>query len=195
MSVVSEGGRLAAAIAGSLNGAKFSKPFTAAVGYGLRLKLEDADTLRVDVAPFRSTAELETRGSVRWTHVVDIGVRYRFGLRDQNTRTGQITPESVDEYRCLLQEIVHWCFQQARLTDMNVDAAIVEDPSPRRRTAKHFDEWGQFTGLRVQYMTVTEIHDRIEAKLDRELTGTLATVGEGIFSPISAARLRTTARR
>lgn len=161
MSVVSEGGRLAAAIAGGLNGAKFSKPFTAAVGYGLRLKLEDADTLRVDVAPFRSTAELETRGSVRWTHVVDIGVRYRFGLRDQNTRTGQITPESVDEYRCLLQEIVHWCFSNRRLTDsnMNVDAAIVEDPEVRADVlAKHFDEWGQFTGLvRVQYMTVTEI--------------------------------------
>ena len=42
---------------------------------------------------------------------------------------------------------------------MNVDAAIVEDPEVRADVlAKHFDEWGQFTGLvRVQYMTVTEI--------------------------------------
>lgn len=161
MSVASEGGRVAAAIAAGLSAATFSKPITAVVGYGLRLKLEDADTLRVDVAPFRSTAERETRGSVQWTHTIDIGVRYRFGLRDQDMGTGQITPESVDEYRCLLQEIVHWCFANSRLADLdlNVDAAMPADPEVRADVlAKHFDEWGQFTGLvRVQYMTVTEI--------------------------------------
>lgn len=161
MTITSEAGKLAAALAAGLNAAEFSKDFDAAVGYGLRLRLEDADTLHVDVAPVRSTAEWETRGSVRWTHIVDIGVRYRFGTAEQDAATGLVTTDAVDAYRYLMQEIVAWCFSHARLVDLDldVDAAMPGDPEVRADVlAKHFDEWNQFTGLvRVQFQTVADI--------------------------------------
>jgi len=157
----SEGGKLAAAIVAGLNAESFSKDFTAAVGYGVRLQLEDADTLHVDVAPVRSLTEWETRGSIQWTHIVDIGVRYRFGPSDRDGDTGLVTEAAVDAYRYLMQEIVAWCFSNARLTDLDLDvsAMMPDDPEVRADVlAKHFDEWSQFTGLvRVQYRTITEI--------------------------------------
>lgn len=158
MASLSEGGKVADAIVAGLNDETFSQTFTAAIAYGIRLKLEEADTLRVDVAPVRSSVASQTRGSLVWFNVVDIGVRYRFGTSDRVAGTGAIDPASVDDYRYLLQEISQWCYQERRLptyqnavmkSDLDVRADVIQ---------KHLDEWSQFTGIvRVTYQTETEL--------------------------------------
>lgn len=153
----SEGGKVADALVAGLNGETFSKSFTAAVGYGLRLKLEDADTLRIDVAPAGTKAERDDRGSIKWLNQIDIGVRYRFGTGDQETTTGEIKNASVDAYRYLLQEIVQWCYENPRPASYS-HAVLSDDIDVRGDVIqKHFDEWNQFTGIiRVVYATRTE---------------------------------------
>lgn len=153
----SEGVKVADAIATGLNAATFSRPFDAAVGYGLRLKLEDADTLRVDVAPVGTTAERDDRASIKWLSRIDIGVRYRFGMADQDATTGEVENDSVDTYRYLLQEIVQWCYENPRPSSYS-HAVLAEDVDVRADVIqKHLDEWNQFTGIiRVVYATRTE---------------------------------------
>lgn len=156
----SEGGKVADALLADLNGdvGDFSKYFEAELGYGLRLKLDDADTLHVDVAPVRTTSERVTRGQIKWTSIIDVGVRYRFGPSDRHGDTGTVTNAAVEEYRYLLQEIVQWYYKKERLT--SYDSAVIEDDADVRVDVvqKHFEEWSQFTGIaRLQYRTETEI--------------------------------------
>jgi hypothetical protein len=155
----SEGGKIADALVTDLNAGSFSKTFTCAVKYGIRLKLEDADTLHVDVAPAGAVSERHDRGTITWKNAIDIGVRYRFGTTERDGTTGEITTSAVDAYRYLLQEIVTWCYANPRLSTYT-SAVLSDDVAIRADVIqKHFDEWNQFTAIaRVIYQTDTEMH-------------------------------------
>lgn len=154
----SEGGKVADALVTDINGGTFTTTFTAAVGYGLRLRLEDADTLRVDVAPVKSSGVRQDRGTIKWLNEIDIGIRYRFGVSDQVSATGLVKASAVDTYRYLLQQIVEWCYSNARLTTY-ANAVMPDDTDVRADVVqKNLEEWNQFTGLvRVMYQTETDI--------------------------------------
>ena len=156
MSSSSEGGKVADAVVAGLNDGTFTTTFTTAVAYGLRLKLEDADTLRVDVAPVKSSPSRQARGYIKWLNTIDIGVRYRFGQSDLVSTTGLPSASAVDTYRYLHQQIIEWCFSNAKLSDYIV---MPSDPDMRADVVqKHLDEWNQFTAIvRVDYQTETVI--------------------------------------
>ncbi len=154
----SEGGKIADALVSGLNDASLSQSFTAAVGFSVRLQLEDAETLHVDVVPVKASAERHDRGAIAWGTPIDIGVRYRFPVDSRNSTTGAITAAAVETYRYLLQQIVEWVYANPRLSDyttavLSEDAEIRADVIP-----KHLEELGQFTGIaRVTYHSETEI--------------------------------------
>lgn len=150
--------KVAEAIRDELASGAFSKEFTPAETYDPDLKLEDADTLQVDVVPVRSEPERQDRGNIKWLNIIDIGIRYRFGTTHQDDATGEILNRHVHELFYLEQELVTFLFQHQKLTN-HPNAALSEGPTVRIGwVTKHMSEWRQFTGIiRVTYQSETVI--------------------------------------
>lgn len=149
---------IAEAVQEELAESSFSLQFIPTLTYDAQLKLEDADTLHVDVVPVRADPERIDRKTIRWTSLVDIGIRYRFGVNYQNPDTGHIDTYHVNRLMYLEQEIVEVFFRESRIERLT-DATMSDEPAVRTAwIPKHMAEWSQFTGIiRVTYQTETEI--------------------------------------
>lgn len=152
--------KVAEAVLNELAVHPFSIQFTPTRTYNPNLKLEDADTLRVDVVPVRSDPERQDRATIKWLTSIDIGVRFRFDAQHQDADTGEIETRHVDRFFKLEQEILRFFFQHDRLTNYD-DAVLTLDPDLRVAwIPKHMAEWRQFTGIiRVTYQSETDIDD------------------------------------
>lgn len=153
--------RVAQALCDEMAKATFSLEFAPTLNYDAQLELEDAATLHVDIVPVKAEPSRQDRGSIAWTHSIDIGIRMRFGTEHQDTTTGRIETQHVNALMYLEQEIIAWLYAQTRLTvDLGSPAPVMaEDPVVRVAwVPKHMHEWNQFTGIiRVAYETETEI--------------------------------------
>lgn len=164
--------RVAQALCDEMAKAAFSLEFVPQINYDAQLELEDAATLHVDIVPVKAEPAEQDRGSIAWTHSIDIGIRMRFGTEHQDSETGRIQTQHVNSLMCLEQEIITWLFAQSRQAAALNQSAIVMTGDPAVRVAwvpKHMHEWNQFTGIiRVAYFTETDIPDTIQLKQDPE---------------------------
>lgn len=105
--------------------------------------LQEMDELHIDVVPvMHSDCELETRGEVKYTTLVDIGVRKRFSPETQVN--GKLPQEDLDSL-VKLTEKLHELFVMSR-----IDAYSAAWSSTDSRTSyvrKHLRELRQFTGI------------------------------------------------
>lgn len=95
---------IADAVKDLLDAATLSKAFDVRLAYDTELQLEDLDTLSVDLVAAGLTVSSESRSSLEYNAVLDIAVRYRFGVLEQET-DGSIDVEEIAEYLELLEEI------------------------------------------------------------------------------------------
>jgi hypothetical protein len=109
--------------------------------------LEDFDELHVDVVPLQSGPEmsLDARGEVDYTSQVDVGVRYRFGISDQDSVTGRVDTDEMDALKLLVQTIAEF-FATDRLADTNV-AAWQATEIKLGWSRKHLRQMRQFFGF------------------------------------------------
>jgi hypothetical protein len=156
--MASELEQVADALCQELVDGSFSMDFAPEVTFDAAMRLEDAETLHVDVVPVRSEPERQTRGQVTWTNYCDIGIRYRFGTSHQDSGTGKVDNAHVHLLLELEQEIVEAVYSVERLTNYP-SAVIAYGPEVRVGwVPKHMVEWNQFTGIvRVGFRTETEI--------------------------------------
>lgn len=140
---------IADAIVTALNSATtLSQSFVAERSYAeWGEELKDIDSLRVDVVPLQTgpDAELSDRGTVEYKCEIDIGVRKRFAVPEQETGTGLIYLHEMDALVLLVQEIAEF-FMIDRLTDTNT--AIWESTEIKLSWSRRYlREMRQFFGF------------------------------------------------
>lgn len=145
---------IAEKIKDALNAANLSQSFTAVRSYAdWDEALEDFDTLHVDVVPVQNgpATSLDDRSELDYTVEVDVAVRFRFGVTEQDSTTGRVDVDEVDALILLLQEIAEF-FTTDRLTDTN--AAIWQGTDIKSSwSRKHLREMRQFFGfVRVTFL-------------------------------------------
>lgn len=157
MAVLSD---IADAITTELNGHTWSQAFTAERSYAdWNEKLVDAEVLHVDVVPWRTADdELDDRGEITYRCDIDVLIRKRFGLTDQQI-DGRIANEDVDDLLGLHQEIREFWLPShdnvnqtgRRLTDVP-NASWVATRSMADYVRPHFKQHRQYTGwLRITF--------------------------------------------
>src|SRR5262245_24348316 len=99
--------RIAEGVLAEVSKGQFSQDFEAERSYAdWELPLEEADCLRVDVVPVSNMpVALQTRGDASYKPSVDIVVRRKFGVPDQEERRGRIAIEEIDALVGLVEEI------------------------------------------------------------------------------------------
>src|SRR5262245_40820280 len=90
--------RIAEGVLAEVSQGQFSQDFLAERSYAdWELPLVEADCLRVDIVPVSSMpVALETRGDASYKPSVDIVVRKKFGVPDQEEKRGRIAIEEID---------------------------------------------------------------------------------------------------
>ena len=147
--------KVSEALRDELEAGVFSQDFTPGETFDPRMKLEDADTLKVDVVPVGVRPERENRGEIAWDSTCDIGVRYRFGTDEQDEDTGKTRNRHIHELFYLEQEIIQYLVRSSRLQYYDL-ARLMEFDIRVTWVPKHLEEWRQFTGiLRVTYRSET----------------------------------------
>lgn len=100
---------IAKAVTAALNAHAFSQSFTAVRSYAdwdEELAADDGD-LHVDVVVSQTGTEdeLATRGSAALSTPIDIGVRRKFGVSQQDDSTGRVEVSEIDALQYLTQEL------------------------------------------------------------------------------------------
>ena len=95
---------IAVAVKSLLDGASLSKTLDVRLAYDTELVLEDLDTLHVDLVAAGLSTTPESRSSLEYNALIDIAVRYRFGVLEHDT-DGSIDVEEIAAYLQLLEEI------------------------------------------------------------------------------------------
>lgn len=111
------------------------------------LELDRADELRIDIVAntVKQKAELAARGSLKYLVTVDIVVRKRLGVEDQDDDTGRIEIDEVDALMLLVQE-VHETFAPQRMTGFDA-AAYQSTEIAVAPLMPHLHSYRQFTGI------------------------------------------------
>jgi hypothetical protein len=130
----------------------FSKTIDPQVSYDTELLLENAGTLRVDVVAAALTAVADSRISLRYEAGIDIAVRYRFGLSEQET-TGAVDVKEVGAFLQLLEEIgEHLATPANRHLPLKVMATWISNEIRFPWVPDHLRQQRQYTGiLRATY--------------------------------------------
>lgn len=148
--------KVAEALRDELTEGSFSEEFVPAESFNVRMKLEDADTLHVDVVPVGFPPLRENRGEIAWDSTCDIGIRYRFGATEQDEGTGKIRNRHIHELFSLEQQIIQFLVRTSELRYYQGNTRLMEFDLKVTWVPKHLDEWRQFTGIiRVMYRTET----------------------------------------
>lgn len=108
-------------------------------------KLENLNTLYVDVVPAGISSELNDRGELVYTLETDIGVRKRFGQTDQASATGRINASALDELALLTEELHEFFAADRPTTEQQAVWTEVEYRAPYVR--KHLRELRQWTSI------------------------------------------------
>ena len=149
---------VADAIVAELNAASaagtFNRTFSATVLWAQRrIKLEETDVLRVDVAPIGYAKELVSRGSWSDTCRYDIGVRKRFVGSDQDS-AGEIIDDEITELITLLDQLVGFFMPKQPSQDGRRLAAVPDavwspdrEQTDVRITWDDLVQYRQFTGF------------------------------------------------
>lgn len=139
---------VAKAVTSQIDAATLSLAFTPERSYAdWELALEDADELHVDVVVVTTelATELSSRGRMKYTVPIDIGVRKRFVTAQQDDDTGRVELAEVDALMLLVEEI-HELFASVSLTDYT-EATWQETKTLVAPLNKHLRENRQFTGI------------------------------------------------
>lgn len=139
---------IATAVTAALNAATLSINFTAVRSYAdWTDKLEDLDTLQVDVVPLQTVVDtqLASHAEIMYRWAVDVGVRKRFSGAEITGPTGSIEIDEIDALVLLVEEI-HEHLTAERLSDYT-DAAWFETQLVQAYNRKQLREWNQFTGI------------------------------------------------
>lgn len=138
----------AIAVRDLLNVATLSKAFAASVEYDSELSLEDLDTLAVTVVPAGITQEPMARGSVGYNVQIDIAVRYRFGVTDQDSGTQAVDIGVIGEYGQLLEEIAECVAKpENRVLQTTPPASLQRNEIRAPWVPQHLHENRQFTAI------------------------------------------------
>jgi hypothetical protein len=150
---------IADAVVTALQAGTFSKAIEPIRSYAeWEESLEDFDELHVDVVPLQTgpATELDDRGSVEYTCEIDIGVRYRFGVPEQESTTGRVGIEEIDPFKLLIQEIAEFF-----ITDRFADSpfAVWQDTEIKLSwSRKHLRQMRQFFGfVRLTFLATRDL--------------------------------------
>lgn len=147
---------VADAVAAEINAATLSLDVDAVRGYETDAELEDLDELRLDVVPVRLAGDMHDRGSLFREVAVDVAIRKRFGLSDQDN-TGEISRESIDELVDLLEEIDDLLAGVTRLSTYS-GASWFGSEVRTPWMPDHLRQQRQYTGIvRVTYNVSTDV--------------------------------------
>lgn len=112
--------------------------------------LTDLDTLHVDVVPVSTETVLSARRRLAYTCTVDIAVRQRFGVEDQQQSTGRVKRADVDQLVELVEQINEYMIDpdnSGRRLASYTAAAWKESEIRAAYVRDHLRGWRQFTGI------------------------------------------------
>ena len=124
----------------------------------VRQKLEDLDTVRIDVVPWNSQPEIDSVGTFLWPCEVDILIRRRNTANEQNP-SGELRKEEIDLLMRLVQDVYEF-FLPSQATDPEQTGRLVtfdeahweETRMIAHYVRSHLAELRQFTGwIRLTY--------------------------------------------
>lgn len=149
---------IADAVKDLLDAATLSKAFDVRLAYDTELQLEDLDTLSVDLVAAGLTVSSESRSSLEYNAVLDIAVRYRFGVAEQET-DGSIAVEEIAEYLELLEEIgEHLADPDNRQLATTTPATWISNEIRFPWVPEHLRNNRQYTGiLRATYYAAKDL--------------------------------------
>ncbi|KKM86706.1 hypothetical protein LCGC14_1276340 [marine sediment metagenome] len=159
MSTQSEIEKVSEALRDELTLGSFSQGFEPGETFDATIELEELDALRVDVVPVGSDPDWESRGWIQWDNVLDVAIRKRLGIDDQDDATGKIRNRHMHDLLLLEQEILVYLFSKAQTLQGYPGAEMHMKPEIR----VHWDPDGmrmnsQFTSvIRLTYKTSMEI--------------------------------------
>ena len=155
---------VAQALVVELTGAGLSQSFTPELSYAdWSYELPDLGTLHVDIVPADTLADIDVEAAGEFAVTVDVLIRQRFAIADQESSTGRIATADINALMLLVEEVWRKLrpdpgASTGRLTTPG-GLSAVWDPDPRRtRFVQHFvrqhlRQLGQFTGwLRFGYL-------------------------------------------
>ena len=138
---------IADAVKDLLDGASLSKSFTSRLVYDTELQLEDLDTLHVDLVAAGLSVAPESRASLEYNALIDIAVRYRFGVLEHGT-DGSIDVEEIAPYLALLEEIGEYLADpDNRRPPFMADAAWIGNEIRSPWVPEHLRNNRQYTGI------------------------------------------------
>lgn len=147
--MASRAAQVADAVTDAINAATWSMPFRAERSYAdWDDELQTLDRLRVDVVPrFDPTIELDTRATNGWELAIDIGVRKRFDIAQQNQVEGKIKLADIDALVELVESLGEM-FIPDRLAGLDAIGAVwIATSIPALYVRDHLRMWTQFTGF------------------------------------------------
>lgn len=141
--------QVADAITAAINAAEWALPFRAERSYAdWDDELTELNRLRVDVVPkFDPSLDLDTRATNGWELAVDIGVRKRFDIDQQNQVEGRIKLAEIDKLVELVETLAEM-FIPDRFTALDsIGAVWMNTTIPALYVRDHLRINSQFTGF------------------------------------------------
>lgn len=118
-------------------------------------ELKETGCLRVDVLPVRHTeSTLNTRGSVAYNCLTEIGIRRKFGQGEQQVVNGRIELSEVDRLVYLVEQI-HELLCGWDKRQLAADIAWQDTEIRASYVPPHLKDWRQFTGIIAATYRVT----------------------------------------
>lgn len=135
----------------------FVRQFTPERNYQDQPLKETDSTLHVDVvhAANEITITSETRGTIRYTVPINIGIRKRLEPKEQDSETGDLSRDDLDELTELTEQICEF-FAPAKVLSNNavsLGPATITTVAPENYLREH----GQFLGI----VRVTFQHSKV----------------------------------
>lgn len=135
---------IAEAVVQELNTNPWRLAFTARRVEDNTIDLPDADTLHVDVMPGEVKVVAASDEATQYDCMMDVAVRKRFGVSDQEEDTGEIDQAEIDLLRGMVQDIAEY-FHQRELQD--VAAVCVGEVFNPHGSPAMLREQRQFTAI------------------------------------------------
>lgn len=148
----------AEAVKAVIEAATLTKSFTPSFLYDTNLELPDSDTLHVDVVLAGGSMVADSRISLRYEVLVDVAVRYRFGVAEQEI-DGSISLDDIEGYVGLLEEIAELLATPAyRSPSTKTMATWIGNEIRFPWVPEHLKQYRQYTGiLRATYVVAKDL--------------------------------------